>query len=564
MLKIQTLYAFDLFCNFKFKDSMDIFYKLDIDASHVIGLFTELLPTEFRNQLHYPDKLPSLQGRDMENGYHALVEYLTSVRHKLDGSTAKTICPVPIMDGCVVIKSKRQLQQIIDTSLLKCYLKINDSLVAPLLRLPKNFCHLEETERALKKCGKFSELITFYKTKGFHHKALALLKEQSDVEDSPLFGNAKTVQYLQNLGPEHIDLVCDYAAPVLEKSPDDGLAIFTEDLFEVESWPRGRVLDFLMKQSKPVVIPYLEHIIASWKETSQLFHNALILQYKDLLVRLHDNNNNETMPDAGDNSEDILDDSNTDESSDDADGASQERRFNRTRSKLRELLSSSKSFTADTVLPQFPLHCLHEERALVLGSLGRHREALALYLFQVRNLKEALAYCDIHHRKSNIKHDLSSTSNVYTTLYQLLVSPPDPLALQAMYISHANAHADWKPDIDTALSLLDQHGSKVDLKVVLTATPSSVVLSRLAPYLETAFGDRVSKKHQLQLQRGLMHAEHLAAQEQRIALESQNVTVDEYDVCPVCNKRFRSQSAIVRFPNGKVVHYSCQDRVIVN
>ncbi len=524
---------------------MAIFYKLDIDASHVIGLFTELLPSEFRNQLQYPDKLPTLQGRDLENGYHALVEYLTSVRHKLDGSSAKIISPVPIKEGCRTVKSKKQLQQIIDTSLLKCYLKINDSLVAPLLRLPKNFCHLEETERALKKSGKFSELITFYNTKGLHHKALALLKEQSDIEDSPLFGNAKTVQYLQSLGPEHIDLVCDYAAPVLEKSSEEGLAIFTEDLFEVESWPRGKVLEFLLKNCKTVVISYLEHVITNWKETSQLFHNALILQYKDLLVSLHDDNNNKTAEDIGDVDS---------EASDEADVAE---RFSQTRSKLRELLSSSKAYTADTVLPQFPLHCLHQERALVLGSLGRHKEALALYLFQVHDLKEALAYCNIH-------HNVNEGSSVYTTLYQLLVAPPDPLALQAMYVSHANAHAERKPDINSALELLDRHGNKIDLSIVLTCTPSSVLLSRLAPYLENAFGERVSQRHQLQLQRGLMHAEHLAAQETRIELESQKVTIDEYDVCSVCHKRFRSQSAIVRFPNGKVVHYSCQDRAIIN
>ena len=117
--------------------------------------------------------------------------------------------------------------EIIDTTLLKCYLKINDSLVAPLLRLKTNCCHAEETERALKRSQKYPELIIFYNTKEKHQEALKLLNDQSDKENSPLYGTAKTVQYLQNLGPEHINLVCEYAGPVLDKSPDDGLSLFT-------------------------------------------------------------------------------------------------------------------------------------------------------------------------------------------------------------------------------------------------------------------------------------------------------------------------------------------------
>ena len=49
------------------------------DPSHVIGLFPDLLPQQYWNQLEYPDSLPDLQGRDMENGLVALADYLTQV-----------------------------------------------------------------------------------------------------------------------------------------------------------------------------------------------------------------------------------------------------------------------------------------------------------------------------------------------------------------------------------------------------------------------------------------------------------------------------------------------------
>jgi hypothetical protein len=46
----------------------------------------------------------------------------------------------------------------------------NDALVAPLLRLKDNNCHVEESERVLKKKEKFSELIILYEKKGEHQK----------------------------------------------------------------------------------------------------------------------------------------------------------------------------------------------------------------------------------------------------------------------------------------------------------------------------------------------------------------------------------------------------------
>lgn len=168
--QIQILKAFDLFVNLKFKEAMDLFLLLNVDASHVIGLYSHLLPSDFRSQLKYPEKLPVLSGKDLEDGYEALKEYLTQVRHGLDGSSVKNLSPVPMSEGSVVVKSKKQLMQIIDTTLLKCYLKINDSLVASLLRLPTNCCHQDETERALKKSQKYSELIIFYNTRGLHQK----------------------------------------------------------------------------------------------------------------------------------------------------------------------------------------------------------------------------------------------------------------------------------------------------------------------------------------------------------------------------------------------------------
>ena len=115
-----------------------------------------------------------------------------------------------------------------------------------------------------------------------------------------------------------------------------------------------------------------------------------------------------------------------------------------------------------------------------------------------------------------------------------------------MYVSHENAHNAKlaKPDSKTALQILQDHGSKIDLKTVLKSTPSNVALSDLVGYLETCLDSRVTQRHQMQLLRGLMHAEHLQVQEERIKLESEKIVLDEMDVCPVCHRRFVSNGII--------------------
>ena len=85
----------------------------------------------------------------------------------------------------------------------------------------------------------------------------------------------------------------------------------------------------------------------------------------------------------------------------------------------------------------------------------------------------------------------------------------------------------------------------------------------ILPYLESSLEKRVSKRHQMQLLKGLMHADFVEAQETRIELESEKIEIDEDNSCPVCFKRFRGQSAIVRFPDGRLVHYSCQERALL-
>lgn len=68
-LKKLEIYAWSKDCRFNI-----------VDPSHVIGLYPNLLPQEFRNQLTYPERPPDLEGGELEKALLALQDYLTQVR----------------------------------------------------------------------------------------------------------------------------------------------------------------------------------------------------------------------------------------------------------------------------------------------------------------------------------------------------------------------------------------------------------------------------------------------------------------------------------------------------
>ena len=204
---------------------------------------------------------------------------------------------------------------------------------------------------------------------------------------------------------------------------------------------------------------------------------------------------------------------------------------------------------------------MFEERAILLGSLGRHLEALALILYKMRDTKEAMRYCR-KHGKNEEKENL--VEGVYTLTYQLLVQPPDKIkGLKDFDWLTQEDIRRFQPNVEAGLYVLDNYGDNVDFLSVVEATPDFVPIARMAPYLEGALRKRVANQRQLQIRRSLMHAEHLQAQEERIKLESQKVVVTEATVCQICNRRFRPNVAFLRLRNGEVIHYSCKEKAAV-
>ncbi|XP_078466273.1 vam6/Vps39-like protein [Lampetra fluviatilis] len=530
---IQNLHAFHLFCQHQFDDSMAKFSTLGTDPSHVIGLYPDLLPADYKKQLLYPSEPPQLSGVELEKGVMALIDYLTQKRNHLvkhlndaDGGVV-----APIMNGVQTIKSRKKLLQIIDTTLLKCYLQTNVALVAPLLRLENNNCHVEESERVLKKAQKYSELIILYERKGMHEKALNVLLQQSQKANSPLKGHERTVQYLQRLGKENMKLIFEFSVWVMKVNPEDGLKIFTEDLPEVEGQPRNEVLQFLESNSKDLAIPYLEYIIYDYMEKGPLFHNRLIELYrekiqemmKDYLQSLPAGLRQTVAP------------------------GSEPGKLGEYRNKLLSFLEISISYQPGQLITDFPLDGLLEERALLLGRMGSHEQALQIYVHVLRNYPAAEEHCRKYYDRTK-----EGNKDVYLMLLRLYLSPPDIRELGPLTLGLPKP----KPNLPAALLLLEQHYSRVDTTQALNLLPANVQICQVQEFLLRVLEEKAESRRSYQILKSLQLSEHLRVQEQRIFYESVKCVITEEKLCRVCKKKIGS-SAFARYPSGVLVHYFC-------
>lgn len=179
----------------------------------------------------------------------------------------------------------RDTAKLLDTTLFRAYMFASPSLVGPLFRID-NFCDPDVVNEKLIETGRYNDLVDFFYGKKLHRPALELLKKfgERDEEDEAapqLAGPRRTVSYLQNLPPEMIDLILEFAEWPLRKDPDLGMEVFLADTENAETLPRAVVLDFLQGIDKKLAMKYLEHLIHELNDTTPEFHQRIVDLYID-------------------------------------------------------------------------------------------------------------------------------------------------------------------------------------------------------------------------------------------------------------------------------------------
>ncbi|KAB8346335.1 hypothetical protein FH972_023379 [Carpinus fangiana] len=440
---------------------------------------------------------------------------------------------------------------LVDTTLFRAYMFARPQLAGSLFRLD-NFCSPTVVEEKLYESGRYNDLIDFLHGKKLHRQALELLDKFGKGEggvaggevDEALRGPRRIVSYLQQLPFELIDLILQFAEWPIRKDPELGMEIFVADTENAETLPRHQVLEFLENNSHSLARQYLEHVIHELGDDTTDFHDRLISLYLERLNK------------ESSNSPAVL--ASTDE----------------VRGKLEGLLRSSTHYSRQLALRLLPIDSpsFYECRAIILSKLGRHREALQIYVFDMKDYSKAEEYCNATYLEHTISAAAPTTKVSPSTT--AVVDPDDPSQAQSVYTDLLSLYltppSGHKENLDAALQLLSHHGSRLPALSTLNLLPTSLPVKNLESYFrgrmraahslarEEAIVAALSGVEKTAIEAALLIGDDEASGTSTAKGRSRRIVLEENRLCAVCNKRF-GRAAVRVYPDGEVTHYGCAD-----
>lgn len=421
------------------------------------------------------------------------------------------------IDASVDQEQLLETAKMVDTTLFRAYMFVSPSFAGPLFRID-NFCDPDVVNEKLIEAGRYNDLVDFFYGKKLHRQALDLLKRFGDVneehEDAPqLSGPRRTVQYLQNLPPEMIDLILQFAEWPLKQDPKLTMEVFIADSENAETLPRGRVLQFLERIDNKLAVHYLEHIIQELNDTTPDFHERLVNIYIERLKSDQFENDDERA---------------------------------RWKEHTLNFLKTSGYYQASGALGQLDKNTpnLYEARAIVLSNMGQHKQALDIYVFQLQDPVKAEEYCNQIYLSENPPSTTPMQSSrlptadpddappsIYHTLLSLYLSPPPPNKPQ------------WGP----ALSVLAKHGARMPASSTLNLIPEILPIKDLESYFRGRIRSANTIVNEGKVVAG-MRSTLAFSEDAKVRLgdgviggnggRHRRVVITEERVCGVCYKRF--------------------------
>ena len=479
-----------------------------------------------------------LEGKDLRTATEELRGFLVSARTKfkkildLDGNVKanileempqKEVREIASLIGKSTLNAldnQEQLHQtakIVDTTLFRAYMFVSPSFAGPLFRID-NFCDPDVVNERLIEAHRYNDLVDFFYGKRLHRQALELLKKfgeaEEENEDAPqLHGPQRTVAYLQNLPPEMIDLILQFAEWPLRKDRELGMEVFMADTENAETLQRPRVLEFLQGIDQELARTYLEHITQELNDTTPDFHQRLVEIYVERLKSGDFANDDDQMA---------------------------------WKEKTLEFLKTSKNYQPYKVLQKLSRDDpnLFEARAIVLSKMGQHKQALDIYVFQLKDADKAEEYCNQiyltetatapaptpHGRATDLDPN-DAPPSIYHTLLSLYLSPPPP----------------HKPQWGPALNILAKHGARMPASSTLNLIPEILPIKELESYFQGRIRTANSLVNEGRIVAGMRNTLTLS-EEAKLRLgdgvpggnrgRNRRVVITEDRVCGICHKRF--------------------------
>lgn len=108
---------------------------------------------------------------------------------------------------------------------------------------------------------------------------------------------------------------------------------------------------------------------------------------------------------------------------------------------------------------------MFEERAVILGKLGKHEQVLSIYVNILGDVDRAVEYCNKVYKRGDVVG-----GEVYVMLIKMLLTPTtDNLKDSGIDMTTVKQSPKTaQPDLETALSLLEKYADKIEsIKVIL-------------------------------------------------------------------------------------------------
>ncbi|EAA27006.3 hypothetical protein GE21DRAFT_3448 [Neurospora crassa] len=457
-------------------------------------------------------------------------------------------------------KDLQETFRVVDTTLFRAFMYSRPTLASSLFRIP-NFCDPQVVNERLVEHNRFNELVDFFYGKKLHRQALDLLRkfgspDEPDEAAPTLHGPQRTVLYLQGLPPEMIDVILEFSEWTLRKDPKLGMEVFLADSENAETLPRARVLHFLGGIDTALEIQYLEHIISELNDMTPEFHNRLV----ELFIRQLREEKKQ----------------------------GKEEEWDSLMERLVQFLKDSRQYSLGRAFSLIPRDDprFYEARAVVLSNMGQHKQALEIYVFQMKDYKKAEEYCNRIHKSSEHPQPTSPSHPPGTTTITSPSSTEDPSqdeahpsiyhTLLSLYLTPPSPH---KPNLPPALDLLSKHGSRLPATSTLSLIPDDLPVSELESYFRGRMRNAnsivnetlvvaglrktglVTSQALLLLGDGLPKGAVLPGGGSRVGGRNRRVVIGEERVCGVCHKRLGG-SVVAVLPGGEdaVVHYGCLGR----
>lgn len=180
------------------------------------------------------------------------------------------------------------------------------------------------------------------------------------------------------------------------------------------------------------------------------------------------------------------------------------------RAHLRHFLGwPNAKYRPDRVLSYMPQNFLRE-KALLLGKLGEHQQALQILYKELNSLDLALEYCDALHAENKLNSSASSPSSsqkaecAYLPLVKVVLSTDS---------------------VPAAIRILSLRKNCIDRAAALKLLPSTIPMSMISrPFLIPALVDSESELNRLKVTASLLRARYLSLKTQltEAQLQSQN------------------------------------------